>query len=535
MVPSIVQRVLDGIQDLETKDVKFSIVLTLASWLIYWVVVGVYRVYFHPLAKFPGPKLAALTFWYEFYYELYPHKYQYLWKIKELHEQYGPIIRINPLQIHIHDADFFDTIYASGIGHKRNRCKWSHHAGAKSWSGAMLEAMDHDLHKMRRTAVSGFFSKRSVQALEPLVVQATEKLLDRFKGELKKKGPEAGVVSLNDAFAAMTMDIISDYCFGESMNSLDEDEYGKKWLDLFHQGIGLRPLGRQFPSLVNFLVDLPPWVAAKMSPGAEKMNTFNLQLLRKIERIMKREDHKDDEKERKRTVFHEVRDDMSGKLPDKEKEPIRLMAEASVLLGAGTETTARTLAVTMFYLLKHPDIGDKLSAELKRALPTKDEKVSLPQLEALPYFSAIINEGLRVAHGVSSRQPRIATQEDLQYKQYSIPRGTPVMESAYLLHTDPSIYPQPFEFRPERWIEDPNLKRYWFAFGRGSRNCLGMNLATSELYIGIALLWRSFRMELFDTVEERDVLTSHDCFIGMTDLESEGIKVRIIGEIGDDS
>jgi cytochrome P450 len=107
------------------------------------------------------------------------------------------------------------------------------------------------------------------------------------------------------------------------------------------------------------------------------------------------------------------------------------------------------------------------------------------------------------------------------------------MESAYLLHTDPNIYPDPFSFRPERWLENPKLTRHLFAFGRGSRNCVGMNLATSELYFGLAMLWRRFRMEIYDTVEERDVLTTNDCFIGMTNLKSEGIKVRMVGEVGE--
>ena len=107
------------------------------------------------------------------------------------------------------------------------------------------------------------------------------------------------------------------------------------------------------------------------------------------------------------------------------------------------------------------------------------------------------------------------------------------MQSAYLLHTDPSIYPDPFSFQPERWLANPKLVRYLFAFGRGSRNCLGMNLAVSELYMGIAMVWRRFRMEIFDTLEERDVLTTNDCPIGTTDLKSEGIKVRIIGEVDD--
>ena len=193
-------------------------------------------------------------------------------------------------------------------------------------------------------------------------------------------------MNLNYAFAAMTMDIISQYCFGESMNSLDRDEYGKELLGIMREGVQLRPLGRQFPTLVNSLFDLPPWIAAMLSPAAERMNAFNLQLLRKVERIMKYEDREEEKEGASRTVFHEVRDDVGAKLPDKEKEPQRLMADASVLMGAGTETTARTLAVTTFYLLKHPDIGEKLRAELKTVLPTKYAKVSLPQLEALPYL-----------------------------------------------------------------------------------------------------------------------------------------------------
>ena len=68
-------------------------------------------------------------------------------------------------------------------------------------AGSMFEAMDHDLHKSRRSAVSNFFSKRSVSALEPLVLASVEKLIERLKGD--------EIVNLNNAFAAMTIDIIS--------------------------------------------------------------------------------------------------------------------------------------------------------------------------------------------------------------------------------------------------------------------------------------------------------------------------------------
>ncbi|CAN9358279.1 unnamed protein product [Alternaria alternata] len=393
-------------------------------WLLYWLAIGIYRVYFHPLSKIPGPKLAAFTFWYEFYYEIYPHRFQYLWKIKQLHEEYGPIIRINPLQVHIHDADYMDTIYASGVNHKRDRCSWSHHTGSKVWAGAILETMDHDKHRMRRNAVSPFFSKRSVQALERLVVNNIKKLLRRFEGEMEKQGPHAGIVNLNDAYAAFAMDVISEYCFGESMKTLDNDDYGKDWLTIFHDGMQLVPFARQFPTIFNFLLDLPPHIAAKLDAGAGKLNGYLYQILGRIERIMNREDGVNETKDLRRTIFHDIRDDVGCKLPEKEKHPVRLMADASVILGAGTETTSRTMAVTTYYLIKNPEIGEKLRRELETVMPTVNHEVLLRQLEALPYL-----------------------------------------------------------------------------------------------------------FEIYDTVESRDVLTTYDCFLGMTDLKSEGVKVKVVAEV----
>jgi cytochrome P450 len=328
-----------------------------------------------------------LTFWYEFYYDVYPHKYQYGFKLRELHDRYGPIIRINPIHVHIHDHSYLDTIYASGNAHKRDRCSWAHHSGAKTFSGAMLEAMDHDLHKMRRNATSGFFSKRNVQVLEPLIIDTTNKLLARMKQDVDRDIGEGGkgIVNLNCAFAGMTMDIISEYCFGESMNSMEHPKYGKRMLDVLHTGLQIRPLARQFPWFFNWMFDLPPEYVAYLSPDIVPMNEFNAELLRKITKIMNFEDESGKQQGRD-SIFHVIRDGADVKLPPEEKKPLRLMAESSVFMGAGTETTARTLAVTIYYLLKEKEIGKRLFEELKGVLPTRDAKVSLPQLELLPYL-----------------------------------------------------------------------------------------------------------------------------------------------------
>ena len=126
----------------------------------------------------------------------------------------------------------------------------------------------------------------------------------------------------------------------------------------------------------------------------------------------------------------------------------------------------------------------------------------------------------------------LSNASNLVYKSWVIPRGTAVMESSYLIHTDPSIYPDPLAFRPERWIENPGLTKFFFPFSKGSRSCLGMNLAISELYFCIAMLWRSVQLEIYDTIEERDVFTNYDAFIGMPDISiGGGIRVKVLEDI----
>lgn len=56
---------------------------------IYLLGLAIYRLYLTPSAKFPGPRLAALCYWYEFYYDVWPHEGQYTWKIRKLHQEYG--------------------------------------------------------------------------------------------------------------------------------------------------------------------------------------------------------------------------------------------------------------------------------------------------------------------------------------------------------------------------------------------------------------------------------------------------------------
>lgn len=122
---------------------------------------------------------------------------QYTFKIKELHEKYGPVIRINPEEVHIADADFYDVVY-TGPTHKRD--KWAWFCNQFGIPDSAFATVKHDVHRMRRNALNPFFSKGKVRSLQPLIEEVAHKLLSRFE-EFKESGEQ---FTLSLAYAALT-------------------------------------------------------------------------------------------------------------------------------------------------------------------------------------------------------------------------------------------------------------------------------------------------------------------------------------------
>lgn len=89
-----------------------QLVAAAVSCLAYPISLAVYRLYFSPLAGFPGPKLAAATGWYEFFFDWWLGG-KYVFEIERLHEKHGPIIRINPHELSISDPSFYNEVYVT--------------------------------------------------------------------------------------------------------------------------------------------------------------------------------------------------------------------------------------------------------------------------------------------------------------------------------------------------------------------------------------------------------------------------------------
>jgi cytochrome P450 len=101
-----------------------------------------------------------------------------------------------------------------------------------------------------------------------------------------------------------------------------------------------------------------------------------------------------------------------------------------------------------------------------------------------------------------------------------------------LLHLNPTIYPSPTTFNPDRWLNNPSLDKYLFSFSKGPRACIGMNLAWAELYNTVAGIFGHYggeegpKMQLWKTTE-KDVLTEHDYFVPFPWAGSQGVRVVV--------
>jgi cytochrome P450 len=131
------------------------------------------------------------------------------------------------------------------------------------------------------------------------------------------------------------------------------------------------------------------------------------------------------------------------------------------LLMAGHETTATGLAWTLDLLVRHPDVLEQAR--------TGDEA----------YLRAVVSESLRLRPVVPLAGRRLAT--DLDVDGLSLPAGTDVTPAIWLAHTRAQEYPEPYAFRPERFLERPPATYTWLPFGGGVRRCIGAAFAELEM------------------------------------------------------
>lgn len=314
--------------------------------------------------------------------------------------------------------------------------------------------LDEDAHMEQRKLLLPAFHGERMQRLAGLMAELTDAELESW--------PRAQAFAVHPRLQRLTLEVILRAVFGlERGAQLDElRELLTRTLSYTENPLSLLP-------------PPPPWLA-RFTP----MAGFNATMQRADRLIFALIDE--------RRAAGAEGDDVLALLlsarheDDTPMSPQELRDELMTALVAGHETTASQLAWAFERLAREPAALARLQAEL-------DED------DGDEYLTASIHEILRHRPVLPNAEPRLV-KKPLEIGGIVYPPGVVLMVSAYLLHHDPDIYPEPYAFRPERFLGNQPGTYTWIPFGGGRRRCLGASFAMLEMKIVLAAVLRRFAL-----------------------------------------
>lgn len=262
----------------------------LCGYLIIIVFQSLYRITLHPLAKFPGPKLAAASRWYEVYFELFVGG---VWsdQISLLHERYGPIVRISPNELHINDPEYYDTVF-----------NFNSHLDKRKYALDNLQhTPSHEQHKLRRHGFESFFSRANVTFLESLIRDNIGLLCSQLNSAKSSGDP----VNISLLYRCLTADIVTEYAFGRNFGFLLDPEAMKPFFSAFFDAFKKLFLMRESKvaeRLMFWPTVLPEWC---LPSKKTKMGNF-LRVLQEIRNDTHLAAGKDPKEGERHTIFTEL-------------------------------------------------------------------------------------------------------------------------------------------------------------------------------------------------------------------------------------
>ncbi|MEH1886825.1 cytochrome P450 [Nostoc sp.] len=229
-------------------------------------------------------------------------------------------------------------------------------------------------------------------------------------------------------------------------------------------------------------------------------------------------------RERREQVDSERNDILSLLLSSRDEEgnPMtedELRDELMTLMLGGNETTATALSWAFYWVHHLPEVQEKLLQELA----TLNGSLDPITIFRLPYLTAVCNETLRI-YPVSLLTLQRSVEEPVELLEHKLEPGTDVVGCIYLLHQREDLYPQPNQFRPERFLERQYTPFEFMPFGNGTRRCIGEALALYEMKIVLATILSSYQLALVDTKPEEVARR------GLTLAPANGVKMMIQGK-----
>jgi cytochrome P450 len=341
----------------------------------------VYNTGFHPLARFPGPKLWTST---RLAYVLSLWCGHLARDVRQLYLKYGDIVRIAPDEISIAKPDAWHEVYSNINGREALLKSKLWHGAAPGRPNSISDALDPKDHQRFRCSVEPGLSEKALRKQESIIQSYVDSMISKLD-EIISSGGGHEVVNIVQWFGFTTFDLIGDLGFEESFNYLEQMEF-HPWISFTFNSMRVATLEislRYYPGL-HWLLSL----AIPKSIKRKEQEHFAL-ATDKINRRLNLEMSRPD-------ILSHV------KINDNSADGLtipRVHATSVIFIIAGSETAVTTLSGFTNYLVKNPDKLALLKADIRNMFNDLDD-ISLLALEDLPYLNAVIQEGFRMCNPV---------------------------------------------------------------------------------------------------------------------------------------
>ncbi|OCL06104.1 cytochrome P450 [Glonium stellatum] len=427
------------------------------------VAIGVYRLLFHRLRRFPGPFGAKVSRFYAV--SRAAKNVQYYKEIANMHEQYGDFVRTGPRELCIVRKSAIPLIY--GPNSECLKSTWYGQVSNDYKKCSIHMTRNFNDHRKRRKAWDKGFSIKALSTYEPRIKSKADLFMSQL---LKNSGKPLDVTDWSMFFS---FDVMGEVGFSKDFNNLGSGTEHPA-IKAVHEHMAVLGVMSNVPWMLNLLGSLPGATAGYSgffnwcgNEIREKQKRFNSENYPQdvVSWLLKAFEEKDISSSPSEDALHE---------------------DSRVMVIAGSETTATTLANTLYYLAKCPSVLSKLQAQLDEAMPDISSW-SYEKVKTVTYLDDVINESLRLKPALLTGGYRVTPAKGLQIDGVYIPGDVNVFVPTQIIQTDSRYCEKAADFIPERFGERRKEMGTddapFVPFSLGAYSCPGKNLAILSLRI----------------------------------------------------
>jgi len=338
---------------------------------------------------------------------------------------------------------------------------------AKMLLGESLLTSEGEHHLRQRRRIQPIFHHERIAGYAEAMVRRAEDAAERWR--------DGAELDAHAEMASLTLAVVGETLFGTDVDEASSSTVRRALTET------LSMFDRVYSPVFRMLVRLP-------TPTMRRYRRIEADLNRVIGNLIA-----------ERRAAGAAGDDLLSLLLRADEDGVamsdeQVRDEALTLFLAGHETTANALTWTWWFLSQHPDVEERLHAELDDVLAGGGP--SIADLPRLPYTHAVVTESIRLRPPAWAIGRTAVTEH--RAGRYVVPPGSTVVVSPWLLHRDARWWPEPLSFLPERWLsDDPERPRSAFLpFGAGPRMCIGEPFARLEAASLLASIARGWRFRL---------------------------------------